>query len=273
MTERAIELANAFIHAGELDDARQALDAHLQSHPADDAARRLLIDVLMRLPVPVEDIRRQFDELSLLNAADFLRLSLVCERAGSHAEAYAALEAAAARQPDDAAIADRRISLLRQIGDFEQARALVAAQPRSWRWLQLAGELACEVQDYPAAIESFNVALDYAGQMFAPGDRWGDSVRLQLLLGRAGAALALGMLEQADADYTAAAVYSDDPLIAFNRGLAAALGGNLTEALALCGAALADAPPALQAHMSAVLRADGRYAGLAALLLQGENDS
>src|SRR5690242_19339862 len=45
-----MELADAFIRAGELADALDALNQQLIDQPADDEARRLRAQVLMRIP-------------------------------------------------------------------------------------------------------------------------------------------------------------------------------------------------------------------------------
>src|SRR5215203_4153014 len=49
MAYSAIELANAFVQAGELQDALDALNPHLAANPTDDDALRLRAAVLIRL--------------------------------------------------------------------------------------------------------------------------------------------------------------------------------------------------------------------------------
>ena len=61
-------------------------------------------------------------------------------------------------------------------------------------------------------------------------------------------------------------------MLAFQRGLLAALRGELVEALSRCGDAMTDAGADEQAQMEHILRADPRYAALAMLLLQGDAD-
>lgn len=268
-----LDIANAFIQTGEIEEARTILLDYLLSAPADDQARRLLISVMMRLPNEPNHILQESERIAHPTAEDFVERSILYERDNRLAEAAATMQAALEQQPQNEWMTERLVHLLRRTHDFAGAAHLVGAQPQTWRWLQQGGDLAVEQGDYAAAYRCYTAALVDAEATFAAHDPWGRSLRARLLLARAGAALESQRLDEAAADYdAAAALIPGDPLIPFNQGLVAALRGDIASALTLCGAALSAANPEIQIHMETTLRADARYAALAALLLQGESD-
>ena len=64
-----IELAEAFIRTGELADALDALNPHLEAQPNDETALRLRAAVLMRLPgEDLEELNREETAWRLLAA-------------------------------------------------------------------------------------------------------------------------------------------------------------------------------------------------------------
>lgn len=273
MTDQPLKLANAFIQAGELDDALQVLDAHLTQQPDDAAARRLRISVMMRLPDQQDAALAELAQIPDPTLDERVRTSVLYERTGQPDRAIATMRAALALAPSDERLAERLVHLLRQNGDLDGARALVATLPTTWRWLQQAGDLAHDAGDAAAARSHYDAALAGLEAAFPVENDWVTGFRARLLLARAGAAMTLADYDAAEADYQAAGEHiSDDPLIPFNRGLLAALRGDLAEAVARCGHALMQANPTLQAHMETALRTDSRYAALAQLLLQGDND-
>jgi tetratricopeptide (TPR) repeat protein len=269
-----LELANAFIQTGELPDALDALNVHLAAQPGDDDTRRLRAAVLMRLP-DIMHKRAALDDLNQLGEqtiSDHIKRSTLLHQLGEPERAAAAAEAAWQANPTDERVAELCLNRLLDSNFIPTARQVLARMPRSWRWLRWEAAVAEHEGDYALASEGYTDAIAALDQSTI-SPLLAASLRADMLLARANACVQLGALDEADADYRAAeAAIPGDPMIRFNRGLLWALRGEMIEALALCGEALAEANPALQAHMEAALRADARFGGLTALLLSGEGD-
>lgn len=269
-----LELANAFIQTGELADALDALNAHLAANPDDDETRRLRASVLMRLPDESHK-RAALDDLNHLRAqtvSDHIKRSTLLYQLGNLQAAADAAETAWQANPDDERVAELCLNRMLESGALDKADAVLAHMPRTWRWLRWSAALAEQRGDYALAAEHYRDAIN-ALERSVISPLLAASLRADMLLARAGAFAQLGRLDEAAADYDAAeASIPGDPMIRFNRGLLAAQRGEMIDALALCGEALAAANPTLQAHMENALRADPRYTGLAALLLSGDAD-
>jgi tetratricopeptide (TPR) repeat protein len=260
-----LELAGAFIQAGELNDALNALDAHLSVHPHDQEAHRLRASVLTHLPGRARDALSDLDALDVL-AYDDLVLSLqVRDMIGEPYEAVSIIEQAWLRGGDPRA-ADLLLRRLRQQGEIERALELLADLPKSWQWLGWSGDLYALKGDYATAAEHYCSAIDQLDH----GEKSAltETVKAHLLLKRADAYRRLRQYDEADADYQAAeAIIPTDPMIPFNRGLLIFEQSGLRRALPLCRDALDHAPAALRDHMRDVLRDDPRYHLLAQALL------
>lgn len=262
-------LAWAFIQTGELDDALDALNAHLAAAPDDTGARRLRAEVLARRTA-APDLLAAVADLEALaerTASDWLRLSGLYERLGDLPAALRAVEVAAAVEPDDLRLIEREVTLLIRLGDADKARARASSLPETWTWLQLRGTAAAAAGDHAAAVTDFTRALDVFPVTPAESRDAAllDAARAHLITLRASAAWAVGDLDLADADYAAAAqILPRDPLLPFNRGMIAAARGDLTAARALCAAAYASASPRIRE----VMRAEAARSGQLALLGQ-----
>jgi tetratricopeptide (TPR) repeat protein len=271
----SLQLAESFLNAGELTDALEILDQHLQSQPDDDQARRLRAAINARLPGAdaLNTALADLDALRVTTAPDVGLQAILLERLGQVEEAAAVCERGCAAYPDDERLLEQWLRLLQNLGAIDRARELVAVQGQqreSWRWWQWAGDLAAEAGDDPAAAGHYTAALtmlrerhdvqpanihtqpDTAAVLYA-----------RLLLARGGAWLRLDHNAAAEADYREAAlILPDDPVIGFNRGLLAARRGDLDMARRLCEQALAAAGPALTAHLRTAVNDDPRYAPL-----------
>jgi thioredoxin-like negative regulator of GroEL len=73
--------------------------------------------------------------------------------------ANSAMEKAHTRAPDDDRITERYLLTLERSGSPEKARALLQTLPQTWRWLQLAGDLAQRMGDQAAAVQCYTAAL------------------------------------------------------------------------------------------------------------------
>lgn len=161
MTYSPLQLADAFIHTGELGDALEALNAQLASSPDDDDARRLRVAVLMRLPGD-ENPRlalADLDQLNTANTDDLVQRSIILQGLGDWKAANAAMEQAHSLRPDDERISERYVETLAKSGQVAPALTLLAALPRTWRWLQIAGDLARDAGDTPTAAQHYADAI------------------------------------------------------------------------------------------------------------------
>lgn len=250
-----LQLAEAFIQAGELADALEALRAHLDAQPEDDAARRLLIAVSQRAENAAtwHEALAASRELAAPTAADLHTRSVLWEQLGDLPRAIEAQQTALAQHPDDERAGERLVTLHIAAADYAAALELVRAQPRTWRWLQWEGDiLACQGDDLLATAR-YGLALAQLEHL--PPHPYFENMKARMLLARAHAYRRAGLLEPAHAHYTAAARHiPDDPMIPFCRGLIAAASGDLSNAVTLCREALASAAPAVQAEMQRELQ-------------------
>lgn len=283
MTYQPLQLAEAFLKAGELEDALDALDAALDADPTSDDARRLRAGVLARLP-GTSNTARALDDLHALahpTAEDALLESRLVQAAQDTAAAIGVTEAALARFPGDPRLSERLLGLLRETGEHAKAEALLADFPGGdWRWQAWRGDFAADRGDDRAAVRHYTVALDLIA--FAQGipaqpvrmtqdaaDLDAASMTIaasaaRLLLSRAHAHRRAGNRSAAGDDYAQAAVLlPGDPAIPFYRGMLAALEGDLAAAVPLCRDALRAAPAPLRRILHAELAADPRLLDLA----------
>lgn len=268
MTYSPMQLADAFISAGELDDALQALDQQLDATPTDDNARRLRVQVLMRLGGK-QQLEQALHDLNQLppQPVDGHMRSVVLERLGRPQAALAAAQAALDAAKDKrlaSRLLERVLGLMRQQGHIKNALRLALRHD----WVQWAADAAADLHDDAQAITYYTQALaridGLRGQVAA---QIVDNIRARVLLKRAGAYQRSGHFADADADYIAAhEIIPDDPMIPFNRGLIAVCRGKTEDGKKLVRQALKTAPAALQKLMYEELQADARYTSLRQLV-------
>jgi tetratricopeptide (TPR) repeat protein len=161
MAYSPLQLADAFIRTGELNDALDALNTHLDANPGDDVARRLRASVLRRMEGSHYQ-RAALDDLSQLatpTADDEVERSILLQRLGEWQAASTAMRRAHEFRPDDERIIERYVMTLERSGQPEQAKMLLEGLPKTWRWLQIAGDLAQAVGDNEAARDWYDAAL------------------------------------------------------------------------------------------------------------------
>jgi tetratricopeptide (TPR) repeat protein len=265
-----MQLAEAFIKAGELPDALDALNDHLQQHPADDTAHHLRAQVRLRLGTP-EQLRAALDDLDAMTQPDHYLRSVVYERLNQPDDALQAAITAQETLTDErekSRALERRLDLMRKGGQIEAALALALEND----WVQWAADAAADLHDDTHAVTYYDQSLARIEALFGKTtDDIAANIRARILLKRGGAHHRLGNLDAADADYAAAAeVIPDDPVIAFNRGLVAAERGDMRAAQSQVISALATAPVALRARMRQELRSAPKYAKLVSVLEFGD---
>jgi tetratricopeptide (TPR) repeat protein len=247
-----LQLAEAHLRMGELSDALAALDAYL-AETRDDAALRLRAAVRLRLPgeAALRGALADLDALAEPNAGDWLQRSVVWQHLGDwNAAADAALNASA-MQPEDERIAERTLLTLEMSGRQDEAAALLARMPRTWRWLQLSGDWAGRQGDWASAFARYAEALDHLQTVLDAGTNpLAASLRGTLAAARAGAALNLGEYAQAAEDYRLAAeTFPRDLGLPLMQAVALGLAGEMTAATQLAQTLLAEAP-----HLRELLR-------------------
>lgn len=253
MSYSPMELAEAYIKAGELDDALEALNDHLAHNADDDDARRLRVQVTLRLGTP-DHLLGALDDLDALHEptpADAYTRSVVLERQGNVAEALAAARDAAT-DPDpnrQSRAVGRVVDLLRKLGALEEALKLALER----NWVQQAADLAADLNDPARALPYYDQALARAGALGSvTSPEIAANIKARVLLKRAGVHMALHHDTEAEADYRAAAeVIPDDPMIFFNLGVLAARRGEAEAATALLREAHGRANGTLRANMTA----------------------
>jgi tetratricopeptide (TPR) repeat protein len=258
-----LQMAEAFMQAGELADALDMLDAHLAANPGDAAARRGRAAARSRLGG--EDNWRaalaDLDALDERTPDDEVRRAILLTQVGDAAGARAALARAHERAPDDERILERYIDALEVV----DARALVDTLPKTWGWLKKAGDLAVKAGDDAAAVGHYTEALERLHAIAPTHHAILANQRGLLTLSRATLCFRLGRYREAAADYAAAmTAFPNDRLIPFQRGLAVYLAGDPAAGLEWCREALEGArtQPATYAAILTLLR-DPDYAALA----------
>lgn len=265
-----LELAQAFMQTGELDDALAALDEQLTAQPEDADARRMRAEVRARKGTD-EALHGALDDyarLTALSPDDAIRCSGLYERLGDLNGAIQTIENLRQQFPGDARLTERHVHLLHSSGQHAAAlaviRALPADQINTWRWQQWVGDLSAEMRSDRAAIEAYSQALDLLeAHSTGMDERWALPLRARILLARSSVNRKRGEYMSAEADAAAAdTLIPDDPAVPFNRGLIAALNGDLTTAKALVRGALEAAPDVMREAFVRELKADPRFAPL-----------
>jgi tetratricopeptide (TPR) repeat protein len=203
MQYSTIQIAEACLQAGELNEALAVLDSHLGEHPADDEARRLRANVRLRQSEP-ESIRAALDDFSRVSAptsADWLACSVAAERLGDLPDAIRAVEQARALQPEDDRLTERLVTLHLRASQVEAARGILASVPRRWYWLRLAGDVEAAAGDHFEAIRLYRDAMqDFDSHHPAPNP-FLQALYAEIVARRAAQYAEAGITEAADLDY------------------------------------------------------------------------
>lgn len=273
MAYTPLQMAEAFIQTGELQDALDALNQHLEATPSDDDARRLRVQVLMRLRdigsyyAALEDI----DRLKNLSSHDRMNRYIIFEQLEDHAMALDTIEDL---YDDD--LTDERVAELlfdRAIAQhkYDLSAQVLKAMPRTSGWLKKAGDLARAEGRHEDAIAHFTEALKQLGMEFDLAEsQFARPIHVDILLARAETYVTLGKLHEASEDYAAAqAVMPDDALIGFWHSFVQLELGHVQEAVVTCRIALETPNDYLKSQMVNYLRSrahDPQFAPLVGLL-------
>jgi tetratricopeptide (TPR) repeat protein len=237
-----MQLAEAFIQTGELQDALDALDQQLDTHPDDDDARRLRIKVVMRMPDPVSltPLLSELDKLSALTADDYVQKSVIMQQLSRYKESSSALGQAHMLKPDDLRITENLVRAFIRSEDFDSAKMVLADLPRTWGWLRYAGEIAGKQGDYQSALKFYDEAIDDLDRKLKASD---NPILVDNKIGfmsmRAICYSRLNQFDKAEAEY--AEMERLEPRVPYNRlwrGLVIARSGDTERAVPVVWAAM-----------------------------------
>ncbi|MEM6530337.1 MAG: tetratricopeptide repeat protein, partial [Chloroflexota bacterium] len=238
------ELAEAFIKAGELTDALDAINEHMAASPDDADMRRLRVQVYLRQGNEV-NLRNALCDLEQLELTpgDYYTQSVIYERSGqpdnAHSTAATAYESAVEAQEKSRAL-ERLLDMKRKTGRLDEALTIALEND----WVQWAADAAADLNDDAKAIEYYKRALGRVEKLFdMTSGNIAANIRARVLVKRGAAHQRQGHYTEADTDYSAALeAIPDDWGITFNRGLVLAHLGHIDEAKTLVQHALSAAP-------------------------------
>lgn len=219
-----MQLAEAFIKAGELPDALDALAAHLAEHPDDEHAKRLQVAVWLRTDDPAHTLAAR-DTLRTLTrtSSDEYTLSVVLEQTEPTLDpALQAVSRAYALAHDKATkdrALERQLHLLRKLGQLEAALNLALERD----WIQWAADATADLNDDRRALGYYHQALERIEGLYRiTSPEIATNIKGRVLLKRAAVHVRLGDYADAIADYDAAAqAIPNDPTIPLHRAVAA----------------------------------------------------
>lgn len=253
MAYTPLQMADAFIQAGELPEALDALNQHIQENPNDIAAFRLRISVRLRLGDEENLLAALVDSEAIpqKSADDYRQVSVIQQRLGNLGAAEDAMRAALGLAPGDLRMTERLVDVLQQEGELQAALEIVREQARSWNWMQWEGDLLQQLGDHMMATARYGLALaqlsEYEGQM---RQDYLQSLQARLLLARAESYRHLEQYDVSRQHYEAAQkLLPDDPAIAFNLGILTALSGDAAGGTEQCRTALQSASETMRREM------------------------
>jgi predicted negative regulator of RcsB-dependent stress response len=248
-----MQLAEAFLKTGEIQDALDALNQELSDKPDNEAARRLRIQVLSSLAgeANLKQAIEDFAKLATASAEDYQRLSILQERLGNKAAAIEAIAKAREHAPEDERLTERYLDLLLSQKHYQTALELVQQQSSSWRWNEREGDILALMGNDGKANDCYQQAQDklQAYESVMRPDYF-HALKARLLLARAHTERRLASLDTARQLYESAqALLPKDPTIAFNLGLLELQRGDKAAAIQQCQDALVSASETLKREM------------------------
>jgi tetratricopeptide (TPR) repeat protein len=240
-----MQLAEAFLKTGEIQDALDALNQELSDKPDNEEALRLRIQVLSSLAgeANLKQAIEDFAKLATISAEDYQRLSILQERLGDKTAATEAIAKARELAPEDERLTERYLDLLLSQKLYQTALGLVQQQSSSWRWNEREGDIFALMGNDSKANDCYEQAMDkleaFEGVMRPD---YLQALKARVLLARAHTERRLSSLDTAQQLYEAAqALLPKDPTIAFNLGLLELQRGDKAAAIKQCQDALASA--------------------------------
>lgn len=261
-----MQLAEAFVKTGELTDALDALNQQLDEQPHDEEARRLRIDVFLRLEEEdyLQHALVDITALEDITVADYQRESVLQERLGNVDKAIAAMYKGCKLAPENERLTERLLHLLMSQKQYSDALKLVHEQDKSWRWLQYGGDILVLSREDTLAITQYEAVLELLEeQVGVLRADYLQAIKARVILALAHAYRRLSQTNTAREYYDLAqTLIPKDPTIGFNLGLLDALSNDLDKAVNRCKTALKNAPTMLRDEMLNAIREDATYSEL-----------
>lgn len=165
MTYSVLQLANAFLQAGDVADARQVLSAYFSGEPQPsdpdyDVLVRLWLDVLAH--GDESDQRhavQEYDRLTHFTPMDHIKRAMIHYRLGELATARAVLQTAVGQYPHHERLCETLLFIYKRQGDFKAGLSLINTLPPTWIWARWAGDFAMIGRDYPLAVAHYSRAI------------------------------------------------------------------------------------------------------------------
>lgn len=269
-----MELAEAFLKTGELDDALDALNQQLEQQQNDTTARRLRIQVLMRQnnEENLQQALADFEKLATPSAEDYQTASIVYQRLGNLDAAIKAMKQGKEQAVNDERMTERLLELLLSNTAYADALILIRQQKRAWRWLEREGDVLVLMGDDTMATARYGLVLAQLEQFEDQMRKdYLNALKARVLLARAHAYRRLEQIETASEHYHSAKILlPDDSTIDFNLGLLTFLQGDLEGAVEQCRVALESASSHLAQSMHESLQNNEHYQILAESLLKSK---
>ncbi len=267
MTYTPFQRAQAFVEAGDLDEALTALHEAVATDANDDVYRlRAAVQRRLRSEEYLRAAALDLEKLGNPTSTDYVEQSIIFEQLGDFSAAIRAMMVAtdlAGGPSERNRLVEQHVRLLLTRGDTEKALELAQKQPKTWRWMQWMGDIAAQSDDSVAAARYYSAAISLLTSATERDDRFADAFRARLLLARADAHRKSGQFEFADADYvTAEQLTPGDPMIPFYRGIIAWQRGDRDEAVGLVRNAMDHANDMVQDTMRRVLVDGESFSGL-----------
>jgi tetratricopeptide (TPR) repeat protein len=248
-----MELADAFLKTGEIQDALDALNQELSERPDNETARRLRIQILISLAGETHLLQAisDFTRIAAPLAEDYQRLSILQEKLGAIPDAITAISKAREIAPKDERLTERYLDLLLAQKAYQSALNLVREQNSVWRWLEHEGDILVLLGDDTTATARYGLVLaQLAAFEGVMRPDYLQALKARVLLARAHAYRRLGQADIAQELYQAAqTLLPKDPTIAFNLGLLETLRGDKAAAIIQCQQALDSASSGLKDEM------------------------
>jgi tetratricopeptide (TPR) repeat protein len=165
MPYSVLELANAFLLAGELPDARQVLADYFANPPTLNAqdheqAVRMWVDILGHGDEADQRLASsEYDRLAVLLPTDHIKRAMIHYRLGELSLARGLLQLAMMAYPQDDRLCESLLFIYHKTGDAQAALSLIKALPKKWVWSRWAGDFAMMAGDFVLAVASYTDAI------------------------------------------------------------------------------------------------------------------
>lgn len=165
MAYSVLELANAFLLAGEISDARQVLADYFANAPTlndqdHEQAVRMWVDILGHGDELDQRLASsEYDRLAVLSPIDHIKRAMIHYQLGELSVARGLLQLAMMTYPQDDRLCESLLFIYYKTADAQAGLSLIKTLPKKWVWSRWAGDFAVLAGDFVLAIASYTDAL------------------------------------------------------------------------------------------------------------------